>query len=74
MPNFVPQTTTSFTYTLDAGVQITLSNHWQVGGGYQFADWGKSQLGRAVGQTEMNRLTLNHLYTNGLLLNLTYLA
>jgi len=72
--NFSDNTKTSFTYTLGAGVQKTLNQHWQAGLGYEFADWGKSQLGRAVGQTLNSGLALSHLYTNGILFNLTYLA
>jgi opacity protein-like surface antigen len=73
-PNFSSNTKSSFTYTLGAGVQKMLNNNWQVGVGYEFADWGKSQLGRAAGQTLGNGLALSHLYTNGILFNITYLA
>jgi len=73
-PDFSSHTQTAFTYTVGAGVQKTLNEHWQIGVGYEFADWGKSQLGRAADQTLGSGLTLNHLYTNGLLFNLTYLA
>lgn len=73
-PNFASHTKASFTYTVGAGVQKALSQHWQVGVGYEFADWGKSTLGRAAGQTSNQGLMLNHLYTNGVLFNLTYLA
>ena len=72
--NFSPNTQTSFTYTVGAGVQRALNQHWQVGVGYEFADWGKSQLNSAVGQTLNSGLGLNHLYTNGFLFNLSYLA
>jgi opacity protein-like surface antigen len=74
MPNFSSNTQTSFTYTLGAGVQKVLTSHWQVGVGYDFSDWGRSQLGRSSGQTLNSGLRLNHLYTNGVLLNVTYLA
>ncbi len=73
-PNFASHTETAFTYTVGAGVQKALNNHWQVGVGYEFADWGKSNLGRAAGQTQNSGLSLNHLYTNGVLFNLTYLS
>lgn len=56
------------------GAQKALNQHWQVGVGYEFADWGISQLGRAAEQTQNSGLTLNHLYTNGVLFNLTYIA
>ena len=72
--NFTNHTKTAFTYTLGAGVQKPLNEHWQLGVGYEFADWGKSELGRADTQTMNSGLALNHLYTNGVLLNLTYVA
>lgn len=74
MSNFSNNTTTAFTYTLGIGVERTLSSNWQMGVGYEFADWGKSQLGVAAGQTLNTGLSLSHLYTNGLLFNLTYLV
>ncbi|NCT56406.1 MAG: porin family protein [Legionella sp.] len=74
MPNFASNTTTAVTYTVGAGFQRDLNQHWQAGIGYEFADWGKSQLNRASGQTMHTGLSLNHLHTNGFLLNLTYLA
>ena len=74
MPNFRSNTTTTFTYTFGAGIQQTLNPHWQVGIGYEFADWGQTQLNRAAGQTLHTGLSLSDLYTNGILFNLTYLA
>ena len=74
MPNFTSNTTTAFTYTLGAGVQRHLNQHLQAGVGYEFADWGRSQLSRASGQTLNTGLSLSHLYTNGFLFNLTYSA
>ena len=71
-PDFASHTQTAFTYTVGAGVQKALSAHWQVGAGYEFADWGKSQLDRASGQTQNSGLALNHLYTNGLLFSISY--
>lgn len=73
-PNFASHTETTFTYIVGAGVQKALNEHWQVGVGYEFADWGKSHLGRAEGQTLNTGLSLNHFYTNGVLFNATYLA
>lgn len=73
-PNFTSNGTTAFTYTVGIGVQRAFARHWEAGVGYQFADWGKSELGRAPGQTMNSGLVLNHLYTNGLMFNLTYLV
>ena len=71
-PNFTDHTKTSFTYTVGAGIQHSFTDHLQVGIGYEFADWGKSSLGRAAGQTMNKGISLNHLYTNGFLVNFTY--
>jgi opacity protein-like surface antigen len=71
-PNFAAHTQIAFTYRVGAGVQKALNQHWQVGVGYEFADWGQSRLGPAAEQTLNNRIELNHLYTNGILFNLTY--
>lgn len=73
-PNFASHMTTAFTYTAGAGIQKALNEHWQVGAGYEFADWGKSNLGPASGQTLNTGLKLNHLYTNGVMFNLTYVS
>lgn len=72
--NFTSSTTTAFTYTLSAGVQQSITHHWWVGIGYEFADWGSSELGRASGQILNSGLSLNHLYTHEMLINLTYVA
>lgn len=73
-PNFSARTQTSFTYTVGAGIQRSLTDHIQVGIGYEFADWGNSSLGRAEGQSMNEGISLNHLYTNGFLINLTYVG
>ena len=59
MSNFASNTTTAFTYNLGAGVQRHLNQHWQVGIGYEFADWGRSQLNRASGQSLNSGLSLS---------------
>lgn len=73
-PNFTSHTQTAFTWAVGIGIQKILNPHWQVGIGYEFADWGKSNLGSAAGQTQNSGLSLSHLYTNGVLLNLTCLS
>lgn len=73
-PNFSSHTKTSFTYAVGAGFDVAMTKNWQAGVGYEFADWGKSQLNRAQGQTIGKGLSLSHFYTQGLLLNITYLA
>ncbi len=72
-PAFTSNTQTAFTYTLGVGVQKTFYSKWQVGIGYEFADWGQSNLGRAPGQTLNDGLGLRHIYTNELQFSLSYL-
>jgi opacity protein-like surface antigen len=72
--NFTQNTVTAFTYTLGAGIQKYIDNHWQAGIGYEFADWGKSELGREPNQTLNTGPRLHHLYTNGFLVNITYVT
>lgn len=71
--NYASNTSTAFTYTIGIGAQRTLCKHWQAGIAYEFSDWGKNQLDPVNGQST-NGPGLDHLYTNGVLLNLTYLA
>ncbi|WP_367606092.1 outer membrane protein, partial [Legionella sp. W05-934-2] len=67
--NFESHIKTAFSYTLGAGIQTPLNNHWHTGIGYEFLDFGKSNLNRAPGQTMGSGLSLNHLYTHGILVN-----
>lgn len=66
------QANIAFSYTLGLGLQYVLNSHWQVGLGYEFADWGTSQLG-PDNSTLVNGPNLTHLYTNELLFSLSYL-
>lgn len=72
--NFTDHTKSAFSYTLGTGIQKPINEHWQIGTGYEFANWGKSELSRAPDQTLNSGLHLNHLYTSGVMLNLTYIA
>lgn len=40
----------------------------------EFSDWGKSSIDRTSGQIQNSVIALNHLYTNGVLFNLTHIA
>jgi opacity protein-like surface antigen len=73
-PGFSTHLTPAFTYALGAGIQRIYNKNWQIGFGYEFADWGRNQLGQTYGQTIQNFLALQHLYTHNLLLNISYLA
>jgi opacity protein-like surface antigen len=73
-PNFSSDTKVSATYTFGVGAQLPISENWQIGAGYEFSNWGKSQLGKATGQSTGNGPVLNQLYSSSVLLNLSYLA
>jgi opacity protein-like surface antigen len=73
-PNFSSDTKISATYTFGVGAQLPISENWQIGAGYEFSNWGKSQLGKATGQSTGNGPVLNQLYSSSVLLNLSYLA
>ena len=72
-PPFRSTAETTFTYQLGIGAQIPAGEHWAAGIGYEFADWGKSYLGPAIGQTTNNGLSLRHLYTHQLMFSVSYL-
>ncbi len=72
--NFTKNDETTFTYALGLGAQVVLTAHCQIGAGYEFSDWGRSELGRAAGQTLNTGLKIGHIYSNGILFNLTYLV
>ncbi len=73
-PFFQSNTTTTFSYALGIGIQISFTPQLQAAIGYEFADWGKTQLSRAPGQTLNQGLTLNHLYAHQLQLSLFYIV
>ncbi|MBY0545523.1 MAG: porin family protein [Gammaproteobacteria bacterium] len=73
-PDFSDNTTTAFTYTLAVGVQRFLTKNWQAGISYEFSDWGDSELGKARGQTMGDGLSSSNLYSNAVLLNITYVT
>ncbi len=71
-PLFVSHTKTAFTYVAGIGVNKVVNDDWQVGLGYEFADWGSSGLGVATGQTIQKGLGAGHLYVSSVQLSLTY--
>jgi opacity protein-like surface antigen len=73
-PSFDTHTLTSFTYTVGAGIQKPLDEHWQLGIGYEFADWGKNRLAQGPYQIYNTGLSIDNFYTNSILLNITYIS
>ena len=73
-PQFEDHTTMAFAYTLGIGAQTAVNDHWQVGIGYELTSWGESKLAAARGQTMGVGLKLANVYTNTLLMTLSYTA
>ncbi|MBA2651924.1 MAG: outer membrane beta-barrel protein [Tatlockia sp.] len=71
---FASRTQSSFTYTLGAGLQKKFCTHYAIGIGYEFADWGRSQLASSLDQTIGRGLRLNHLYTHQIQFSLSFIA
>ncbi len=72
--DFKKNLTTAFTYTLSAGLLHKINQNHKIGIGYEFADWGKSELKPSLGQTTSQVLSLRHFYTHGVLLHFSYLV
>ena len=68
---FKSYTSTEFSYTGGAGLQQWVTEHWQLGIGYDFANWGQSHLKPASGQTTNTTLGLKNLYVHSLMFNVT---
>ncbi|WP_133128850.1 outer membrane protein [Legionella nagasakiensis] len=73
-PNFRDNTKATFSYTLGAGIQKSLSPHWQAGIGYEFADWGRNNLARAPYQSLNEGLKLSHLHVQQLQFTIIYVT
>lgn len=71
-PGFNGHTRTNFTYTLGTGLQRAINSRWSVGLGYEFADWGKSNLASTIAQQIGGGLKLKHLYTHELQFSLSF--
>lgn len=70
-PWFASNTAVAFAWTLGIGIQGMISPHWQLGMGYQFADFGKSYLqGDSINYNQ--GLTLTHLYVSELQFSVGY--
>lgn len=75
--NFVPPAfnsagSSAFAYTLGAGIQMPLSETWQIGLGYELMGWGRSVLKKAPGQ-QGSPLTVSNINSQEFQLNLTFL-
>jgi opacity protein-like surface antigen len=73
-PAFQTTSSNSFSYTLGAGIQMPFASNWWAGIGYEYMGWGKSELGRAPGQTRGTGPSINNITSQQFQLSLTYLC
>ena len=73
MPLFQSNTQVALSYSVGAGFQRALSQHFTVALGYQFVSWGGSHLDQASGQTSSKGLSFSSLYSQGIEFNMSYL-
>lgn len=73
-PPFRANTQTALTSTLGVGFEEIINEHWHVAIGYEFANWGRSQLDAAANQTTAPGLVVNNVYINSVLISLLFLA
>lgn len=71
-PLFSNKTVNAFTYTAGGGFQIPVNPFMQLGIGYEYASWGKSQLGNASGLMNLPVPSLDTINVNTLLVSLSY--
>lgn len=64
----------AFAYTLGAGLSKSFLTNWRAEIGYEFADWGKSNLEAVHGQPYGKGLYLSNLYSHQLLFSISYLC
>lgn len=69
---FADHSTTNFAYTLGLGVDVDVSKHVRVGGGYRFANLGKTNLGAAPDFVTKQGLSTN-LMTHEILATVSYI-
>lgn len=73
MAPFANLSQTSFSWGLGIGGDYTITNHIRIGVGYQIADLGSVSLGITPAETTNQTLSVSHLWSNQLRVQLTYL-
>lgn len=76
-PRYYDQSTiVGITYSVGGGLQLALNKNWQIGMGYEFADWGRNSLGGApnTSWTINHGPRLSHIYVNQTFVSLSYLC
>jgi opacity protein-like surface antigen len=71
-PTFRSEIMPAFTYSLGIGFQYAFSEHFQIGMGYEFTDWGLNELDEPRDFPGNDYLSSQHFYTNALMFNFAY--
>ncbi len=73
-PQFKHNMQTAFSYVVGFGVDVNIRQHWRLGGGYRFSDFGRVQLGRGHIDTVHvpGTLTQSNVYIHELVAEVTY--
>lgn len=71
---FANHTTHSFTYSAGLGIDVDITKNVRIGASYRYLDLGRAGLNPSPLQQGNNRLSYNHLHTNELLMQLTYVS
>lgn len=72
VPGFPDRTQIALSYTVGAGLEHAYDKNWRFGLGLEFSDWGKTQLGPVAGQPTDRGPKIDHIYSRGLVANVTY--
>jgi opacity protein-like surface antigen len=75
-PQFTAAQQASFSYSLGAGLDVTMNKHLRIGVGYRFSNLGKANLGSGLLDTQnfAETITQSNLYASHLIAQLTYLV
>jgi hypothetical protein len=71
-PNFGDNGNLAFSYSVGAGLQRDITCNYRVGVGYEYYSWGKSRLSPAGGQLTNNAPIINNIYSQSVVISLTY--
>jgi opacity protein-like surface antigen len=71
---FPNKTMHSFTYALGLGIDVDVGNHMRFGVGYNYLDLGQAALSMAPQQEGSGTLHYNHLNTNELIMQLSFVG
>lgn len=63
----------SVIYTAGFGIQKVMPDNWAFGIGYEYSNWGKSELGKAAGQTLNTGIKVDGLYLHSVYISCSFI-